>query len=111
MREVLPPEAGSDDASDADVVVLVVRSGGIAGMKRRWQVAPPPADERPWVELIERCPWNAPAPAPDAGADRFIWSIRARTPDAERSRELPESAVTGVWRELVDAVRTGETPS
>lgn len=91
----------------AGIVVAVVRSGGIAGISRRWRVeiaASDSADAETWIALIDRCPWDADAES-STGADRFMWSIRARTPHERRERELPDAAVSGPWRELVDAVR------
>jgi hypothetical protein len=97
MSESPPP-------TDAQVVIAVVRTGGIAGIRRQWQVEARSDDAVEWIDLIDRCPWDQD---PDAGtgADRFVWSIRARTPAERRERELPESALDGPWRALVDAVR------
>ena len=94
----------SPPPTDARVVIAVVRSGGIAGIRRQWRVEAeqPEADE--WIDLIDRCPWDA-EPDESRGADRFVWSIRARTPSERRERELPDSAIDGPWRTLVDAVR------
>lgn len=90
--------------TDAHVVIAVVRSGGIAGIRRQWRVEAEAPDAEDWIALIDRCPWDdEDEPAP--GADRFIWSIRARTPVERRERELPDSALEGPWRALVDAVR------
>lgn len=89
---------------DALVVVAVVRTGGIAGLRRRWKAEATDAEAPHWVELIEQCPWDAPCAAP-SGADRYVWSIRARTPDGRREREIPDAELTGPWRALVDAVR------
>ena len=92
--------------SDSRVVIVVVRSGGVAGIRRHWQAEPPDDDAPRWIELIERCPWDDGDDAEESpGADRFIWRIRAQTPGGERERELPESRLSGPWRELVDAVR------
>lgn len=97
------------------MLIVVVRSGGFAGVSRRWRVEPAPAEQPRWTALVERCPWDAPEQHPDAGADRFVWTVRARVSDSELQRELPESELTGAWRELVEAVReSGErvpTPS
>ncbi|MGW8482415.1 protealysin inhibitor emfourin [Microbacterium sp. NPDC055903] len=97
----------SDPAGDAEVTIVVVRTGGLAGLRRRWQVDASAAPGTPWSTLIERCPWDAPhVPAPgDGHADRFLWSIRAYTGQTQRERELREAEVEGPWRELVDAVR------
>ncbi|KQR40529.1 protealysin inhibitor emfourin [Microbacterium sp. Leaf159] len=97
MSESPPP-------TDAQVVIAVVRTGGIAGIRRQWRVEPDPAESLDWIAMIESCPWDADAD--DAtGADRFVWLIRVRTPSEKRERELPDSELAGPWRQLVDAVR------
>jgi len=101
MSESPPP-------TDAHVVIAVVRSGGIAGRRRQWQVEPDPADAPQWITMIERCPWDDDTHA-DTGADRFVWMIRVRTPSERRERELPDSALDGPWRALVDAVRAASS--
>ena len=97
MSESPPP-------TDAQVVIAVVRTGGIAGIRRQWQVEPDPAESSDWIAMIESCPWDADADD-TTGADRFVWLIRVRTPSEKRERELPDSALDGPWRQLVDAVR------
>lgn len=134
---------------DDQVVVAVVRSGGVAGIRRRWTVAAPPEDAGVWIALIDSCPWDSPSDdaalregggddgrgdgglsggaggspteaevASDAegtsptgertgaaGADRFVWSIRARTPSEQHEQRLTDAALDGPWRTLVEAVR------
>ncbi len=102
MNEIDSPNSSGYTASL--VTIAVVRSGGVAGIRRRWEVEPPQPDVNVWISLIERCPWAEPKEHPP-GADRYVWSIRARTPQIERERELTDSELTGPWRELVDAVR------
>lgn len=121
------PSGGSAPAGSADapVEVAVTRSGGFAGITRRWRAEPPPAEASQWRELIGQCPWDAaPAvrsgkgsetdgiPVADTGtkerpgADRFVWGIYARCgEDVERETELADDELVGAWRELVDAVR------
>ncbi|MCB8043840.1 hypothetical protein JM654_05100 [Microbacterium oxydans] len=101
MSESPPP-------TDARVVIAVVRTGGIAGIRRQWRVEAEPDDAVEWIGLIDRCPWDQ-EPDGSVGADRFMWSIRARTPSERRERELPDSALDGPWRALVDAVRAAST--
>jgi len=96
--------------TDPRVVIAVVRTGGIAGIRRRWRVEPDPDDASQWIALIERCPWDDEG-ADDSGADRFVWTIRARTPSEKRERDLPDSQLSGPWRELVDAVRRAKKMS
>ena len=103
MRDVAPP---SDPDEEPGFLIVVIRTGGIAGIRRRWHVEPPREEEPRWIELIDRCPWDDPAGAQQPGADRYVWSIRARTPSERRERELPDSALDGPWRTLVEAVRT-----
>lgn len=83
--------------------ITVERSGGFAGVKRTWAVqTAPPEDTDCWQPLIEACPWDAvPAPGRPVSpgqADRFTYSIRA----GQRRATLPEQALTGPWRELVE---------
>ena len=105
----MPKELDAPDDDDR-LVVAVVRSGGVAGISRRWRVAPPRSEIEVWVGLIERCPWDAP-PQKDPGADRYVWSIQVRMPQQERERELADSELQGAWRELVEAVREADSPS
>lgn len=90
--------------SHAQVIIAVVRSGGIAGISRRWRVEVSSDDADEWITRIDRCPWDAELDDP-TGADRFVWSIRALTPSERRERELDDAQLSGPWRELVDAVR------
>lgn len=99
MSESPPP---SD--ADARVVIAVVRMGGIAGIRRQWRIEAEPTEADHWIALIDSCPWDD-EPDAERGADRFVWRIRARTPDERRERELPDSVLDGPWRALVDAVR------
>jgi len=105
------PEPGKEptDAS-APLLVAVTRTGGFAGMTRVWKAEPPKDEATAWIALIDRCPWDQRPDLDPRGADRFQWSIRAQcAPDREREADLPDSAVTGPWRELVDAVRAWTT--
>jgi hypothetical protein len=100
------PDADDDEAGDETLVVAVTRSGGFAGLTRVWKAAPREDEASRWRDLISRCPWDE-RPAEDArGADRFRWSIHATCrPDEDRTADLPDRALIGPWRELVDAVR------
>ncbi|GGD70382.1 protealysin inhibitor emfourin [Microbacterium murale] len=127
MRDVAPPSDHPDE--EPGFLIIVIRTGGVAGIRRRWQVEPPREEAPRWIELIDRCPWDAPdssessrsssgsplpspspSDSPPRGADRFVWSIQARTPAAQLERELPESALEGPWRQLVEAVRAATAP-
>jgi hypothetical protein len=67
--------------------ITVERSGGIAALTR-----------------VEACPWDAvpdSRPITEGQPDRFMYSIRA----GEHRATLPERAVTGPWRVLVETTR------
>lgn len=90
--------------------ISVERSGGIAALTRVWTVnAETESDRNQWQPIVEACPWDAVPKTPraaaarfsDAQPDRFIYSIKA----GQRRAALPEQAVTGPWRVLVDSTR------
>ena len=99
--------ADSASAGDDGVAILVARSGGIAGMTRRWSVTPSGGEAEHWMILVERCPWGE-QPAAGAGADRFIWRIEARIRRVHHQQVIPEDHLAGPWRDLVDAVRAAD---
>jgi hypothetical protein len=90
-------------AARAELSILVVRSGGFAGISRRWTVDErDPGDD--WIALIEACPWDANAIDLES-RDRFVWRIEARMARHHRQASVPDSALTGPWRDLVDRVQ------
>lgn len=109
------PADPADDPAAAravDLSVSVERSGGFAGIVRRWVVTVVPPDTDRWYALIDACPWPQPAepePWPTAptapGADRFCWTVSATAARERREASLSEQELDGPWRALVDAVR------
>ncbi|AZS36239.1 hypothetical protein CVS47_00839 [Microbacterium lemovicicum] len=99
-----PTADDADAAASALVVVTVVRTGGIAGMRKTWSAEPAPDEQEHWVMLIESCPWDESV-GETRGADRYVWSISARCGEQHREADLPDQAVAGPWRTLVDEVR------
>lgn len=90
--------------------ISVERSGGIAALTRVWTVnADTESAKSQWQPIVEACPWDAVPKTPraaasefsDAQPDRFIYSIKA----GQHRAALPERAVTGPWRVLVDSTR------
>ena len=90
--------------------ISVERTGGIAAITRVWTVdARSETAISQWQPIVEACPWDAvPRTAvaaarefTDGQPDRFIYSIRA----GGRRAALPERAVTGPWRILVESAR------
>lgn len=100
-------EPKCDDAPPPPVAVAVIRTGGMAGLRREWRAEPPEEEASTWQEMISRCPWDESSGADAAtGADRFRWLIRARCEgEPEQEAELSEHDLVGAWRDLVDAVR------
>ncbi len=86
--------------SEPVLVVTVVRTGGLAGLRREWSVQVGEADAPHWWPLVEACPWDVDSDA-DGVPDRFVYDLRAN----ERAARLPESRLEGPWRELAEAVR------
>ncbi|WP_439591455.1 protealysin inhibitor emfourin [Microbacterium sp.] len=97
------------DPDDEIVVVIVTRTGGLAGLRKAWRAEPRPDEAPLFVDLISQCPWDEPAPD-GAGADRYTWSIAARCGSEEREADVPDAGLTGPWRDLVDAVRDWQAP-
>ncbi len=88
--------------------ILVVRSGGVAGMTRRWQVEPGD-DAEEWRELVRACPWGAEGSDTES-RDRFVWRIEVsrsgeQPADPARSASVPDAQLRGPWRALVDRVQ------
>ncbi|MET0932726.1 MAG: protealysin inhibitor emfourin [Mycetocola sp.] len=102
--------------------VTVTRSGGFAGIARRWQVfVESEPDEESWILLLRQLPWDD-VPQEPAQPDRYLYRINCEPrqtaqDDAEPSNRrenvigqpreavIPEQRLTGPWRELVDRVR------
>ncbi|WP_312179999.1 protealysin inhibitor emfourin [Arthrobacter sp.] len=81
--------------------LVVVRSGGIAGMRRKWssEVSSQEAEER-WLPLLQ----DPPSADPPAGVpDRFTYEIWV----GQNAVTIPEASLKGGWRELVDRARQG----
>lgn len=90
--------------------IKVERTGGLAAVTRTWTVeARTDTDLNQWQPLVEACPWDAVPRTQRAAAaafespqpDRFFYSISA----GQRRAALPEQALTGPWRVLVDTAR------
>ena len=89
------PEQGG-----AQLSVTVVRTGGIVGGRREWAASGPREE---WLPLVEACPWRS-IPADLASRDRFVYVITVRG-RRRRKAQVPEVALTGPWRELVERVQ------
>lgn len=88
----------------------VARSGGIAGLTRRWTISAPPREPAEWIGLVERCPWDDADTAANAtgartGGDRFTWTIEADLDGRRYRAVIAEEQARGAWRELIDAIR------
>lgn len=93
------------DARPDTFTILVVRTGGIAGLRREWSVNSVDAPEVDWWPLVDACPWDTAAPQPPM-PDRFVWRIEAHTATCDRRATVGDNNLVGAWRELVDQVRS-----
>lgn len=116
-----PADRTDETAAECALSIRVERTGGFAGLTRRWSATPPPDEADHWRSLIDACPWDAAAPhaGSDAeagadvdvttgGADRFCWTVVAGTPTSEHTAVLPETDLDEPWRRLIDAVREAD---
>jgi hypothetical protein len=90
-------------AARAELSIVVVRSGGFAGMSRRWAIERPEPDDD-WIALVEACPWGRVAEDRES-RDRFTWRIEARVSRRRHRASVPDRDLTGPWRDLVDRVQ------
>ncbi|MCC3281489.1 protealysin inhibitor emfourin [Arthrobacter caoxuetaonis] len=79
--------------------LVVVRTGGLAGMRRTWssEVSSEEAEER-WLPLLQDPPESR-----EDGNDRFTYEISV----GKQAVTIPEQSLQGSWRELVDRAREG----
>ncbi|SFN54974.1 hypothetical protein SAMN05216219_1166 [Mycetocola miduiensis] len=92
--------------------MTVTRSGGFAGIARRWQVfLEKEPDEESWLMLLRKLPWDDP-PRSEPQPDRYLYRINCEPYDTitpePREAVIPEQDLTGPWRELVDRVCKGD---
>jgi hypothetical protein len=67
MTKTPDPEPTATDHPRPAVEVDVARTGGIAGITRRWSAQPPEAEASEWMSLIDRCPWSEASASTDEG--------------------------------------------
>jgi hypothetical protein len=85
MTQNPTPETIKSTEPRPAIEVDVARTGGIAGITRRWSAQPPETEAPEWISLIDRCPWNeAHQPADAAGAGG---------PDGPDATDAPDAAV------------------
>lgn len=96
-------QATEPSPAAAAIRILVVRSGGFAGIPQQWRIeSQDDADE--WATLVTACPWDQVGTDP-ASRDRFIWRIEAHMPRTTRIAQVPDALLVGPWRALVDRVQ------
>jgi hypothetical protein len=90
--------------ADRILVVRVIRSGGFAGISREWTAEAREPEAEDWVVLVESCPWRQVPRTDPLSRDRFVWRIEVRGL-LRRSATLPDAALDGPWRTLVERVQ------
>ncbi|MGV8897420.1 MAG: protealysin inhibitor emfourin [Rhodoglobus sp.] len=88
----------------AVLTITVARSGGFAGVTRRWSVSAALDEADELIELVDACPWPRVV-KDEVSRDRFVYVITVRAPRKRRSATVPESALTGPWKTLVKRVQ------
>ena len=96
-------QATEPSPAEAAIRILVVRSGGFAGIRQQWRVESGD-DEDDWTALVTACPWDRVG-VDAASRDRFVWRIEARMPRVTRAAQVPDALLVGPWRALVDRVQ------
>jgi hypothetical protein len=86
--------------------IELVRSGGVAGVTRRWSLDPKDlgAGEAAEVERLLAAVDDVPAqpPQPGRGADRFQYELRVTRVGGTRTVTLREGAIPAEIRPLID---------
>jgi hypothetical protein len=86
--------------------IELVRSGGVAGMRRRWSLdsddlsAGETAEVERLLARLDDVPVQPPQPA--RGADRFQYELRVTRGDQMRTVTLREDAIPPAIRPLID---------
>lgn len=81
-------------------VISVVRTGGIAGLRREWTIeVGVPEEVQHWQPIIDACPWDTPRG--DDHPDGFVYDVRA----SHREAKVPEQELSGPWQLLVEEVQ------
>ena len=90
----------------AALSILVVRSGGFAGISQQWRVEAQD-DAQEWLDLVRACPWGAVG-QDAASRDRFVWRIEAHLPRTVKKASVPDAHLVGPWRVLVERVQEAQ---
>ena len=94
------------DARPESWSILVVRTGGFAGLRREWRAGTADAPDVDWAALIGACPWKAVSkPVNSMARDQFVWRLEATGGTRSCRATLSDGQLTGAWRSLVDEVR------
>src|SRR3954453_24181014 len=95
--------------------IELIRSGGFAGVTRRWSLEPDDlgADEAAEVERLLAALDDVAAdpPEPARGADRFQYELRGMRGGETRSMTLQEGAIPDEIRPLIDRLTRRPGPS
>jgi hypothetical protein len=95
----------SRPVNNARLTVLVVRSGGVAGIQREWRAA---GTDDELATAVSACAWDQAPASPGSGRDGFSWIISVES-DQPATVSLSEADIDGPWKSLVDLVKSRAT--
>ncbi|MBG6054015.1 hypothetical protein IWX81_000405 [Salinibacterium sp. CAN_S4] len=94
----------------AELTITVARTGGFAGLTRTWSLSVALEKSDELLDLVKACPWRSIRPD-TVSRDRFVYLITVRAPRTRRTATVPESALTGPWKTLVERVQEHPAPA
>ena len=89
--------------------MIVVRTGGGAGLRREWRMTVDGDDASTVESLVASADWRTVGVDP-ASRDRFVWSITVTGAAGRRRATLPEARLDGAMQDLVARVQEHSAP-
>lgn len=91
------------------VTVTIVRTGGVAGLRREWTATASGSDADAVRALVDSDAWVTVSVDPGS-RDRFVWSIVVTGAGRRRTVKVPEARLDGALQELVSRVQQDGDP-
>jgi hypothetical protein len=91
-----------DDFAGGAMKVVIERSGGFAGMKRRGEREGEALTQEQHTALRELLRPDRPTPSSKPGGDRFVFKVTVDEEHGSRSVTVPESHMPSVLAKIVN---------